>query len=206
MGLKVHSLGVLPANSERDYYVYLLDYGWDEPLGRALFENFNKMADLASKDNAIVIAGTHGSEFNDEVLSWHRVNGQNADELLPAVLITTRHPSLFRERWEKRREDNSHQHWEPWEKDGLLLIPLRTCCNNATEVAELIAGIFHNMREKKALPDFRISQELSAGRNHALVDAIILEPNFAGIGIDLKKIAAFFNQVGQKWTSKSDPN
>ncbi len=33
MGLRIHSLGQLPATVEREYYVYLLDYGWHEPLG-----------------------------------------------------------------------------------------------------------------------------------------------------------------------------
>jgi hypothetical protein len=86
-----------------------------------LSENFDRMADLASRDNAVIITGTRGSEFNDEVLSWQRVNGQEADELLPAVLITTRHPSLFRERWKRQQNEQ----WEPWEKNGLLLIPLK---------------------------------------------------------------------------------
>jgi hypothetical protein len=39
MGLWVHSLGELPANAERAYYIYVLDFGWDEPLGRALNQN-----------------------------------------------------------------------------------------------------------------------------------------------------------------------
>ncbi len=30
MGLYVHSLGEIPTGAERAYYVYLLDYGWEE--------------------------------------------------------------------------------------------------------------------------------------------------------------------------------
>jgi hypothetical protein len=33
MGLYIHSLSRLPSGLERDYYVYVLDYGWEEPLG-----------------------------------------------------------------------------------------------------------------------------------------------------------------------------
>ena len=32
MGLYVHSLGEIPTGAERAYYVYLLDYGWEECL------------------------------------------------------------------------------------------------------------------------------------------------------------------------------
>jgi len=45
MGLHIHSLGQLPATVERAYYVYLLDYGWHEPLGAA-----ERGADAAEQD------------------------------------------------------------------------------------------------------------------------------------------------------------
>ena len=44
MGLKVHSLEGFPEDKTRDYYVYLLDYGWKEPLGKSLRENFDHAA------------------------------------------------------------------------------------------------------------------------------------------------------------------
>ena len=40
MGLRIHSLAELPPEAIRGYFVYLLDYGWEEPLGRALRDNF----------------------------------------------------------------------------------------------------------------------------------------------------------------------
>jgi len=55
MGLYVHSLSRLPFGSERDYYVYVLDYGWHEPLGDALRGNFPHMADLAARNDAALI-------------------------------------------------------------------------------------------------------------------------------------------------------
>ena len=38
MGLMIHSLGEIPADVQRGYYVYLLDYGWDEPLAKCCSE------------------------------------------------------------------------------------------------------------------------------------------------------------------------
>jgi hypothetical protein len=34
MGLYVHSLGEIPAGTERAYYVYLLDYRWEGSSGQ----------------------------------------------------------------------------------------------------------------------------------------------------------------------------
>src|SRR5688572_14817062 len=45
MGLHIHSLEQLPAMVEWAYYVYLLDYGWNEPLGAA-----ERGADAAEQD------------------------------------------------------------------------------------------------------------------------------------------------------------
>ncbi len=53
MGLKIHSLAELPTDvGHRGYYLYLLDYGCEEPIGRALRDNFDKMADAASRNDA----------------------------------------------------------------------------------------------------------------------------------------------------------
>jgi len=66
MGLYVHTLARLPADLARDYYLYVLDYGWEEPLGDALRQNFRRMADLAAQNNAVVCGG---SEFLDSGIS-----------------------------------------------------------------------------------------------------------------------------------------
>jgi hypothetical protein len=180
MGLIIHSLGELPTNAERSYYVYLLDYGWDEPLGETLLKNFDKMAALASANNAVVIRGVEGFHFADEVLSWHHVNGQPSDEILPAILITTRHPRQFRE----------DQH-DKYPKDRLVLIPLSRVCKSPTEVVSLIEKIFRDIRDKRCLADFEVAKELLKGKQGALVDALILEPNISGIGINLNYLINF---------------
>lgn len=187
MGLMIHSLGELPADAERGYYVYLLDYGWDEPLGEVLHRNFSKMADLASTNDAVVLKGTVGSHFEDEVLSWHHVNGQPSDDLLPAILITTRHPREFRDYDKKARKQAN---------DRLLLIPLRKACKSSSDVTNLIEKIFIDIKEKKTLSDFKVAKELSRGAKGAVVDALLLEPNIAGVGINLNYIIDFF--LGRK--------
>ena len=185
MGLMIHSLGELPKEAERGYYLYLLDYGWDEPLGEALNRNFDRMADAASRHDAVVLRGVVGSHFADEVLSWHHVNGQPSEGLLPALLITTRHPNTFREETFGHPESTGAP-------DRMLLIPLRTVCATSSDVAALIDRIFQDIRDRKELAGFEIAQEMRRGQNGAVTDALILQPNVAGIGINFNYIINFF--------------
>jgi hypothetical protein len=188
MGLMIHSLGELPLNAKRDYYVYLLDYGWHEPLGDMLLMNFDNMAAEASRNNAALMKGVVGSHFEDEVLSWHSVDGRPGEEILPAILITTRHPDEFRQHgrnWRKERALHA---------DRLLLIPLREVCKSTTDVADLIAKIFKDIRTKQALADFEVAKTLTKGKKGAVVDALILKPNYHGIGLDLNSIINFFRR------------
>jgi hypothetical protein len=180
MGLYVHSLGEIPNGAERAYYVYLLDYGWEEPLGSAVRANLPRMADLASRSDAVVIHGPRGVHFKDEVLSYHRVNGQDAEGILPAILVTTRHPSTFRESFSMLRSD-------PENRDALLLLPLRKICTSPQDVADLIQRVFEDIKSKKRLSDFQAAKQMRRGVAGALVDAVILQPKLGGIGFDLKK-------------------
>jgi hypothetical protein len=184
MGLMIHSLGELPAEVERGYYIYLLDYGWHEPLSEVVFQNFDKMADLASRNDAVVLRDVGGCHFADEVLSWHHLDGQPSEDLLPAILITTRHPQSF-------RRPNELVNPKTETDDNLLVIPLRAACKTTSEVVELIENRFRDIREKRTLGEFRIAKELRRGESGALVDALILQPNIAGVGLDLKGLLGF---------------
>jgi len=188
MGLIIHSLGELPTEAKRGYYVYLLDYGWDEPISNGLSRNFAHMAKLASQNDAVVIRGSAGAHFEDEVLSWHHVNGQPGEEILPAILITTRNPHSF------RHFDLSHSERDEFRQNSLLLIPLRHVCKTSTDVVNLITKIFRDIKEKKSLMDFEVAKEISRNEKGALVDSLILKPNLSGIGIDLKKMIEFFGK------------
>ena len=194
MGLYVHALSRLPLGLERDYYVYVLDYGWDEPLGEALHANFRRMADLAAKNKAVVIAGTDSRAFAEEVLSvhvddpdfsWTKINGEHGEEVLPALMISTIHPQRFRDevpghRFAKKGIGSANE--------KLILIPLRGLCKDATEVVGLIEKIFRDISAKKPLTDFAVAKQIKAGSGSAFSDALILKPALWGIGIDLKEL------------------
>jgi hypothetical protein len=203
MGLYVHSLSRLPlGNIDRDYYVYVLDYGWHEPLGQALHANFRRMGDLAAKHEAVVIAGTDSRAFAEEILSvhvdepdfsWSRINGEDGEEVLPALMISTIHPQRFRAeapgyRFAKTTKGSAD--------DKLILIPLRGLCKDSTEVVVLIERIFRDIAAKKPLTDFAVAKEIKAGSGAAYSDAFILKPALWGVGVDLKELA-------RTWRAKS---
>ena len=64
MGLKIHSIAEIPDSVSRSYYLYVLDYyNWDEPIGNTLRANFDRMAEFASKNDAVVIQPFGESHF-----------------------------------------------------------------------------------------------------------------------------------------------
>jgi len=175
----------LPVETSRGYYLYLLDYGWEEPLGRALHDNFDSMADRASHHDAAVLVGV-GHEFNDEVLSWHDINGRSADDILPAILITNKHPASFvgmRGAWDRQG-------------DHLVLIPLRDRCKTPTDVARLIDRIFNDIKASRPLAEFAVAREDRASIKGAILDAVVLRPTVGGFGIDLKALFRRFRKGG----------
>jgi hypothetical protein len=194
MGLYVHSLSRLPLGLERDYYVYVLDYGWDEPLGQALHTNFRRMADLAAKNKAVVIAGTDSRAFAEEILSvhiddpefsWSKVNGEDGEEVLPALMISTIHPQRFRSEAPGYR---FAQATKGSADEKLILIPLRGVCKDATEVVALIERIFRDIAAQRPLVDFTVAKEIRAGTGAALSDAFILKPALWGVGVDIREL------------------
>lgn len=191
MGLMVHSLEGIPEEHHRDYFIYLLDYGWQEPLSEVMMKNFGKMATLASKQkNAVVIMKADvGVHFSDEVLSWHSINGEDTDrnDLLPAILVTNRHPAAFRD-----RNLNEQNEVEPDLK--MILFPLKKHCKDTNDVISLIQLIFKKIKNEEDLDNFEVTQEKKKGLGKAVVDSIILEPNFAGMGFSFNKFSEYFRK------------
>ncbi len=183
MGLYVQSLDSLPSEQHRDYYVYLLDYGWDKPLGEALFKNLDRMTEIAEKSNAVVIHSSNRVHFADQVLSWHNVNGEDAKEMLPAILITNRNPHRFKE---CKSKDNRRI-----EEDlKLIFIPLDKFCNNPSDVVGLIERLFADIKAGKQLTEFRVGKKVRKG-GRALADALVLEPAANNKSITMSDVIKF---------------
>lgn len=188
MGLMIYSLDNIPAEAHRDYFIYLLDYGWDEPISNILNKNYDEMAKIAAENRAVVIKGTVATHFQNEVLSWHHINGEAADDLLPALLITNKHPHYFRDCDEEifyKASDKIKVH-----KNGdmkMVLIPFKKSCVNETDVISIVQSVFNDITQGKDLTKFSIIKRQKKGVGHTIVDSLILQPNISGVGIDLKK-------------------
>lgn len=180
MGLYIHSLGEIPSEVRKSFYVYLLDFGWKDSLGDAVRDNIQRMADIASRSNAAVIHGPRGLHFEDEVLSWHHINGEDAENILPAILVTTRHPRTF-------RESIGATILKEQAEDSLLLIPLKRICKTADDVVELVDRIFKDIQDRKALAQFKVAKQMRRGVGRALADAVVLRPTVSGVGFDVKE-------------------
>ncbi|MEN3931054.1 hypothetical protein WJT86_08290 [Microvirga sp. W0021] len=189
MGLMVHSLSNIPDSTNRDYWIYILDYGWKEPLSETLKDNFFKMAEEASANSAVIIRGV-GCHFENEVLSWHHINNKSTKNILPAILITNRHPRYFMEnsRW---HNCNNRIHDDEM---NMILIPLNKVCDTPTDVVNLIKSIFSDIYDKTAISKFRIIERIDRRTPGSLADAIIVKPTFMGVGIDLMSLFSYFKK------------
>ncbi len=183
----VHSLEVLSEEAKRDYFIYILDYGWDEPLVNVLRRNFQNLARWSSKNESAIITGVGEiGHFDNEVLSWHQINGEEAAEILPAILITRTNPHIFRRYLEipdKKREHDLRY----------ILIPIKKFCKTEADVMNLITKITSDIEGKRDFKDFKICKELKPGIGKAIVNSILLEPNFYGVGFSFNKLKGYLH-------------
>ncbi len=177
MGLMIHSLNEIPQNVTRDYYLYLLDYGWKGPLSNIIWENFNKISNEASKTNSVFITGTVGSHVDNEIMSWHHINGEKGKDILPAILITRDNPHTFKDKYINQIDSIESK---------IILIPIKKHCNSEQDVISLISNIFSDIKDKKILQNFNINKEMRKGFGAKLLNGVILEPSFCGIGFNLR--------------------
>jgi hypothetical protein len=118
--------------------------------------------------------------------SFASVNGERGGDVLPALMITTIHPSKFKESHPGYRIAEGGQGNAD---DKMILIPLRAFCKTATEVVALIERVFSDIEAGEPLSNFSIVKDIRASRAPgAYSDAIILKPGMWGMGIDLREL------------------
>lgn len=188
MGLKINTIAEIPDSVNKNYYLYILDYyNWDEPIGNTLRNNFDKIAEFAANNNSVVIQGIRESHFYSELMSFDYINGIKPDNLLPALMITTLHPKYFLDGNDKRIEG------KPIPNDKLIFIKISEVCKTPMDVIKLLEKIFNDIKEGKEIKDFEVKQEIKGGIGKILNDTIILEPNIAGVGVNLNNLFRFLN-------------
>lgn len=187
MGLKISTIAEIPENVERSYYLYILDYyNWDEPISNTLRNSFDKIAKFAAENDSVAIQGIPESHFYSELMSWESINGVDPKELLPALMVTTIHPKYFLD------GNNKHSYSAKIPEDKLVFIEIGKVCKTSQDVIKLIEKVFQDIKDKKEIKDFKIKKELKGGVGKIINDTIILEPNIAGIGVNINNILKLF--------------
>lgn len=191
MGLYVNSVSEIPLSETRSYYLYLLDYyNWDEPITNTLRNNSQRIASFCASNDAVMITGLPNSHFYSEVLSWEGINGQGVNTILPALLITTIPPKYFIDADNMHLQTNKNYSLNEI-SESLIFLKIRDICKQPDEVINLIEKILKDIKDRKKIQDFTITRELRKGEHGAFVDALILEPNISGLGINVKKLASW---------------
>ncbi len=186
MGLKISTIAAIPENIERSYYLYILDYyNWDEPISKTLRDSFDKISKFAAENDSVVIQGISESHFYSELMSWEAVNGIDPKQLLPAFMITIIHPKYFLDGNDRQLTSSKIP------TDKLVFIEIGKVCKTPQDVIKLIEKVFQDIKDKKEIKDFKIKKELKGGIGKILNDTIILEPNIAGVGVNINNIFKF---------------
>ena len=149
-----------------------------------LQKNMDRIASFCAENDAVMVRGLPDSHFNSGILSWQWINGIDSEELLPAIMITTVHPSYVIE--------NSYSNHAQEIKDFLVFVKVRDVCKTPSDIVVLLEKLFADIKSEKKIKDFSISKVIKAGESGSLVDTLILEPNISGLGVDVKAITTWF--------------
>lgn len=194
MGLIVSHLKTLDRLQNKALYVYLLDHGWPDGKYEKLFKtHFSKLVEKASASNSVVIASNKGVHFANEVLAYYKVLNLDAQKVLPGILISKAPPSYFKET-SGMEEHSIDVETDPLIRDGVVIIPLKECCETEADFANIIESIFADLEKATSISKFQVSEHDSYHNQGASTfkkrgaSAIILQPNFFGVGVDLKTL------------------
>ncbi|MDQ0510323.1 hypothetical protein [Ancylobacter amanitiformis] len=189
MGLKITTIERLPIATDRDYYIYFLDYGWEEPLSQALYNNFDIVASFAAENKSLLISGLYRREFANEILSWHHINGENAEKFLPAVMVSDCDPRALAGSNESFSSEKSYLNRSTRNPipARFILIPLREVCKTQTDVVDVLGKLMNDIRHKREICNFEL-QNILNHPERGLSEAFVLRPSLYGVGVDLKEL------------------
>jgi hypothetical protein len=177
MGVKISSLTQIPSDLDIPYFVYLLTSNYPYLTDRALRKSFNIFAKEAGTKDFVAFEGLVG-EFGGEVMNAYSIDGIPNEEILPAILISTVNPHQFKA---VRSIDTSG----PFKmNEKVILISLRELCRSEDDVFDIVQKLIRDMREKKDISNLSIVKS----KKTKFLDALILEPNFSGVGVKLKEL------------------
>ena len=205
MGLIVKDLAEITefADPGRSLYIYLLDYGWpDGEYERIFTDQWSKLSERASETGAIVIKSQRGVHFANSVLNWHSLAGREIEDMLPAIMLTKSPPSYFFHGTAPDQNDTMNatpQSGDPERSlDSIALLPLREHCESAEDFSRILESIFADLERGCELKQFSVCNLNTLKPEQSIWNrfpfakqigsSVLLQPNFMGLGVDLKKL------------------
>ncbi len=92
MGYMLNSLGNLPVDEDVNFYVFVINGQWQEPLYGMIEQNFSSIA-RSIGSHAVIAKGLHPAEWYGEVAEKYLGKEHGSyHPLLPALLVTDAHP------------------------------------------------------------------------------------------------------------------
>jgi hypothetical protein len=92
VGYQLNRLANLPIDDEVEFYIFVINGNWQEPLYKMVQENFSEIA-RSIGNHAVIATGLNPKEWYGEVGKTYLGDGYDKyHDLLPALLITDTHP------------------------------------------------------------------------------------------------------------------
>jgi len=180
VGYLLNSLSNLPVDDEVNFYIFVINGQWDEPLYGMMEKNFATVAKNIG-NSAVIARGLDPAAFVAEVQD--KYVGHDQDDLwglLPALLITDRHPD--------RLDDKAMR----------LVIPLReadTRCGGWPNFFRLLSD-FVQFRSDEFLQHFQKKEDVIGDLNRF----IEIKAEFFGIALNVNEIFAWWRERAARQT------
>lgn len=178
MGFTATDLARVPSTGY-NWFIFLLEDGWDDPLRRELSGSFKKLAGEVGP-TALVVQGADPKSFYDQVFYDYALRDLQSEpehRALPALLITDTPPTEI-------REDRSIV-----ERAKMVLLPLSKGYARAGSITEVLKELVIVVRSPDAFDSLmELDKEKIRAKWLKLLKYFELKPSFYGFGLDLDKI------------------
>lgn len=172
MGYMLSSLGNLPIEEDVEFYIFVVNGGWQGGLTEIIFHNFEKIArDIGPQ--AVIAKGFEETFWPQEIAEKYLGKTYTAlFRFLPALLITDSHP-------EKLKPESMR-----------LLIPLEGVEERFGTFDQFFSSLIRFVRHE----DTEFLEKFKDGTNmsHEALEIVELKPNFFGVGINLNRLIGKF--------------
>ena len=178
MGYIATDLARVP-KGDYDWYIFLLEDGWNDDLRSELSDNFRTLARQVGP-SALVVQGADPLPFYDQVFYEYALQELQTEtdyHALPALLITDTPPSEIRE--DRTRVESAK----------MLLMPLSKRYVRAGSITDILKELVSAIKKPEAFEALQTLDEQGMKTHWCrLLSYFELKPSFFGFGLNVNKI------------------